>query len=235
MGILTNIFFLLSTSLLIPVMLTLLYALVRCIVLCGQVLAASAARRRTAAGLDNFTRALERGDTRLPPLPERGFVVDALNRLTSVAGNDVLSDKILDDCRLHWQNELERLRGLARLGPACGLMGTLIPLGPALVGLAAGDLQTMSQNLVIAFATTVVGLLIGILAGVLVGVVKRWYQADAVLIAFAAGRLAQLQLAASHSPAGEPTPTDRPIRRDMAETGAKDSPAASAALEVSHA
>jgi biopolymer transport protein ExbB/TolQ len=40
-------------------------------------------------------------------------------------------------------------------------MGTLIPISPALVGLAQGDVQTLSDNLVIAFSTTVVGLLIG--------------------------------------------------------------------------
>jgi hypothetical protein len=61
-----------------------------------------------------------------------------------------------------------------------------------LVGLAAGDLQTLSNNLIIAFATTVVGLLVAIIASTLSGVKKRWYQADAILLGFAADRLAQL-------------------------------------------
>ena len=103
-----------------------------------------------------------------------------------------MAEKAVQDAELAWQSELERLRGLARLGPAMGLMGTLIPLGPALVGLAAGDLEMMSNNLVIAFATTVVGLLVGTLAAVLLGVKKRWYRADAVLVTFAANRLPQL-------------------------------------------
>jgi biopolymer transport protein ExbB/TolQ len=42
-----------------------------------------------------------------------------------------------------------------------GLMGTLIPLGPALQALTKGDLQTMANNLTIAFVTTIIGLLIG--------------------------------------------------------------------------
>ncbi len=57
---------------------------------------------------------------------------------------------------LEWQKRLETLRAYIRNGPALGLMGTLIPLGPALVGLAVGDIQTMSTNLVIAFSTTVI-------------------------------------------------------------------------------
>jgi biopolymer transport protein ExbB/TolQ len=40
-------------------------------------------------------------------------------------------------------------------------MGTLIPLGPALQALTKGDLQTLANNLTIAFVTTVIGLLIG--------------------------------------------------------------------------
>jgi hypothetical protein len=73
-------------------------------------------------------------------------------------------------------------------------MGTLIPLGPALVGLAAGNLQMMSENLVIAFATTVVGLLVGTLAGTIVGTKKRWYRADAALVGFALSRLSRAPL-----------------------------------------
>ena len=40
------------------------------------------------------------------------------------------------------------------LGPILGLMGTLIPMGPALAGLASGDIASMAYNMQIAFATT---------------------------------------------------------------------------------
>ena len=51
-----------------------------------------------------------------------------------------------------------------RIGPALGLMGTLIPLSPALTGLASGNTQTLSHDLRVAFSVTVVGLLIGAVA-----------------------------------------------------------------------
>jgi biopolymer transport protein ExbB/TolQ len=53
---------------------------------------------------------------------------------------------------------------LVRFGPALGLMGTLIPLSPALTGLSNGNTTTLSNNLRIAFSVTVVGLLIGAVA-----------------------------------------------------------------------
>ena len=51
-----------------------------------------------------------------------------------------------------------------RAGPALGLMGTLIPLSPALTGLANGNTAQLSHDLRIAFSVTVVGLLIGAIA-----------------------------------------------------------------------
>ncbi|MEM7740318.1 MAG: MotA/TolQ/ExbB proton channel family protein [Pseudomonadota bacterium] len=58
----------------------------------------------------------------------------------------------------------------ARLGPSLGLMGTLIPLGPGIAAMGAGDFQTLSVAIATAFDTTVLGLAIG-LAGYLIG---RW-------------------------------------------------------------
>lgn len=59
---------------------------------------------------------------------------------------------------------LERTRILVRFGPALGLMGTLIPLSPALAGLADGDVETLTDNLRVAFGVTVAGLLVGAIA-----------------------------------------------------------------------
>ena len=53
---------------------------------------------------------------------------------------------------------------LVRAGPALGLMGTLIPLSPALTGLANGNTASLSHDLRVAFSVTVVGLLIGAVA-----------------------------------------------------------------------
>jgi biopolymer transport protein ExbB/TolQ len=73
---------------------------------------------------------------------------------------------------------LERTRILVRMGPALGLMGTLIPLSPALAGLADGDVATLSENLRVAFSVTVAGLLIGAIAFAISLVRDRLYAQD---------------------------------------------------------
>lgn len=214
MGVLTNIFYLISTSLLIPVMLALLWLLVRVLLFVGRTLREHLGRTAVRDRLADFSRALERGDESLPELPNQGLVAESLAKLRTVADNDVLAEKVVHECQLAWQSELERLRGIARFGPALGLMGTLIPLGPALVGLAAGDLEMMSRNLVIAFATTVIGLLVGTLGVGLLGVKKRWYQADALVVTFAANRLPQLGRCAVESEQFDYEPRVDPIGDD---------------------
>jgi biopolymer transport protein ExbB/TolQ len=57
--------------------------------------------------------------------------------------------------------DVNRMRVSVRLGPLLGLVGTLIPLGPGLMALNEGDIGRLSSQLVVAFSTTVVGLLIG--------------------------------------------------------------------------
>jgi biopolymer transport protein ExbB/TolQ len=73
---------------------------------------------------------------------------------------------------------LERTRILVRMGPALGLMGTLIPLSPALAGLASGDVATLTDNLRVAFSVTVAGLLIGAVAFGISLVRDRLYAQD---------------------------------------------------------
>lgn len=71
--------------------------------------------------------------------------------------------------------ELSTCKTLTKLGPMLGLMGTLIPMGPALVGLAQGDISSMAYNMQVAFATTVVGLFCSA-TGYLIGQIKeRWF------------------------------------------------------------
>ena len=64
----------------------------------------------------------------------------------------------------------------ARVAPMFGLMGTLIPLGPGLIALGEGDAATLSSSLLIAFDTTVAGLISGALSYVVSGIRKGWYE-----------------------------------------------------------
>lgn len=104
---------------------------------------------------------------------------------------------------------LERTRILVRMGPALGLMGTLIPLSPALAGLADGDVATLTQNLRVAFSVTVAGLLVGAVAFAISLVRDRLYAQDFSDVEFAAAGLTAPAPAPPQPPA-HPPPTPAP-------------------------
>ena len=99
--------------------------------------------------------------------------------------------KGLADFDFSSQRRLERTRMLVRFGPALGLMGTLIPLSPALAGLAQGDVESLSENLRVAFSVTVIGLLVGAVAFAISLVRDRLYGQDHSDLEFVAATLAQ--------------------------------------------
>jgi len=65
-----------------------------------------------------------------------------------------------------------------RVGPALGLMGTLIPMGVALASLAQGDMPKMASNMVTAFNATTVGLANGVISYLMSLVKERWVRKD---------------------------------------------------------
>jgi biopolymer transport protein ExbB/TolQ len=79
---------------------------------------------------------------------------------------------------LHLLKLLEPLRITSRVAPMLGLVATMIPMGPALVAVAAGNAQGMAQNLVIAFAAVIVALLAAAITYVVLSVRRRWLLAE---------------------------------------------------------
>jgi len=131
-------------------------------------------------------RALEQGDVPgaaqvLLPSASSAEMAAALTQLVEQRDAPDASDrmaKILADFDLGSLRKLERSRMMVRFGPALGLMGTLIPLSPALEGLAKGNVRLLSDNLRVAFSVTVLGLLIGAIAFAVSLVRDRMYAQD---------------------------------------------------------
>jgi len=86
--------------------------------------------------------------------------------------------KLLQEYEFYTVKRLERTRILVRVGPILGLMGTLIALSPALLGLANGNATRFVDSLTTAFSVTVIGLLIGGIAFVISIVRDRLYSQD---------------------------------------------------------
>ncbi len=74
--------------------------------------------------------------------------------------------------------EVDKIRLVVRIGPSLGLMGTLIPMGTGLAGLAQGNMAQLSSSLILAFTTTVVGLALGITAHFFSVVRQQWVTED---------------------------------------------------------
>lgn len=70
--------------------------------------------------------------------------------------------------------QLENLRVVTRIAPMLGLIATMIPMGPALQALADGNIQGISENLIIAFAAVIWGLVISSITFWPASVKKRW-------------------------------------------------------------
>ncbi len=197
-----QILFEISEALRVPVLVLALVALAVVLVEAGSLL--TELRRRRRRSLWRLEGAIEECRGRIAA----GQPAEALAALMPFAWNTQMEEAlagIVDQCsrpnaemriakRLAEYDyrslrRLERTRILVRMGPALGLMGTLIPLSPALAGLADGDVATLSENLRVAFSVTVAGLLIGAIAFSISLIRDRLYAQDFSDVEFVAASL----------------------------------------------
>ena len=146
----------------------------------GELIAESARRSRDFEALrrvcknSKFREALEE----LSKMNLNRFLREFVEDLKKINPTREDIEKILQDYELKIAKELEIPKILARIGPMLGLMGTLIPLGPALMALSKGNVELLATNLITAFATTVLGLIVGGVGYISSLVKKRWYLQD---------------------------------------------------------
>ena len=190
-----------TTGLLIPTVCLLLVCVVRALLLSGSTIAATLDRRRYASQLDSAfaERSFEGAglsQLRIPPESPLGRTVQDLVELGDAPGQ---VQRILAQLEIAHSRSIGEARLLARVGPMLGLMGTLIPLGPALLGLAEGDLQSLAENMLVACATTVIGLLVGGLGFAVQQTRQRWAAEDLAHAEFAASLVEQEEIHAGQT------------------------------------
>lgn len=86
-----------------------------------------------------------------------------------------LAERLLEEQEARYARILHITELVVKLGPMFGLLGTLIPLGPGIVALGTGDVETLSASLEMAFDTTIAGVISAAVCSVLTGIRKRWY------------------------------------------------------------
>lgn len=95
---------------------------------------------------------------------------------SSATSQRIIAQKILGNEEFRVAKACEKTELIAKMGPLLGLMGTLIPLGPGLVGLGKGDFNMLAQYLIVSFDATIIGIFAGGLAFTISKVRRRWYE-----------------------------------------------------------
>lgn len=192
--LLQSILHLLSTALLYPVIIALLILVVWVLVKSGEFVSEYSLRNRDIKKMEakilDVRQLLEAGKIDesagiLKNSCSSPLVASYARDLSLVIGisgqfshRDSRVEKILQDYELRAMKKLEPTKLAAQVAPMLGLMGTLIPLGPGLIALIEGNFEILARSLIIAFSTTVLGLLVGAIAYAITAVRRRWYFQD---------------------------------------------------------
>ena len=177
---LKTVIYLVSSSLLYPVLFLLVVLLVWLILYSGTFFAEWLERMRLdCSSPESLPDRIKAGQIEYI-LSHR--VKKYVSRLKNVLGSSEVSEEkienLLQDTNLNTWKSLDRLRIFVRVAPGLGLIGTLIPMGTGLAALGQGDMSKLTSDLVIAFTTTVVGLALGLLAFFFYTYKRRWLEED---------------------------------------------------------
>ena len=142
-------------------------------------------RRYFRVAMPRFLRAIDdASDEEVPAVVDAGglllrqkkaLLVLYSNRDLPEEARWALAKKLLGEQSGHYRRIVGRNDTVAKVAPMLGLMGTLIPLGPGIVALGTGEYTTLSDSLLIAFDTTVAGLVAAAVCMVVSKVRKSWY------------------------------------------------------------
>lgn len=197
MNTISDIMFWISTGLLVPVVVLLIGLFFRALILVGSFFGQYAAIRKTDAllreELEKLTPATVGELAVKLPAKSNSLVVGYMLQLLEEGSGEARTRRLLANFEIAADKDLAVSKTLTKLGPILGLMGTLIPMGPALVGLSTGDIASMAYNMQVAFATTVIGLFAGAIGFLTQQVKQRWYLQDMTNLEFVAEVWAEKQ------------------------------------------
>ena len=192
MNYITDILYWISSGLLVPVVLLLIFFFLRSLLLLGGFFSQYLTMRKSGIMLQKEVKQLTANNlsTLAERLPKGKLpVVTCISKMLENRNSPAKVTFLLDEYECMVERELETPKMFTKMGPMLGLMGTLIPMGPALVGLSSGDIASMAYNMQVAFATTVIGLFAGGIGFVVKAVKQRWYGRDMGMLNYIADML----------------------------------------------
>lgn len=179
METISKLLFFVANSLLIPDIIMLLILFGRSLLLLGSFYNQFMIKRANDKALNQKIKAATRESLEeikeSLPRKDNSLFVQYLRDLLTHPANEAYSDFLISGFENEAQKDLAISKILAKMGPILGLIGTLIAMSPALVGLSTGDVSGMAYNMQVVFATTVVGLVISIVGLLTQQIKSRWY------------------------------------------------------------
>ena len=156
MNTISDIMFWISTGLLVPVVVLLIALFFRALLLVGSFFGQYAAIRKTdkliREQMEELTPDNADGLADRLPAKSNSLAVEYMRRILEAQHHGAQVQRLLANFEIAADKDLATSKTLTKLGPILGLMGTLIPMGPALVGLSTGDIASMAYNMQVAFA-----------------------------------------------------------------------------------
>ena len=176
-----------SQSLTIPVLVILLIIVVILIITLGGVISEYTSRKKvsvgtvrdliykinSAASVDELKSIIESAE--IPKSQKKVLTEIASSSALDNNSREALARKLVEYEEEKTDKTLQKTDIITRVGPTLGLMGTLIPMGPGLAALGAGDVNTLAESLTLAFNTTIVGIGSGALCYVIGKIRSGWY------------------------------------------------------------
>ncbi len=188
MNYITDTLYWISTGLLIPVIVLLILLFVTALILIGGFFGQYLSHKKINAivlpqietlscdKLSEFVQSFPKNSSSL--------FTKYISQMVESRNSQAQIDRLLSGFEIEADKDLSISKTLAKMGPILGLMGTLIPMGPALVGLSTGDIASMAYNMQVAFSTTVVGLFSSAVGFITLQIKKRWYLQDMTNLEF---------------------------------------------------
>ena len=172
-----------ANSLLIPDIILLILFFLRALVLLGGTYNGLMLRRRNNQRFNHLIKDLtpdgiENLKESLPQKTDSLYVRYLKDMLDNGKDHEDYTDYLITQYETESVKEVNLSRLLAKLGPVLGLIGTLISMSPALVGLSTGDISGMAYNMQVVFAATVVGLVISAVGLFTLQLKQRWFAQD---------------------------------------------------------
>ncbi|WP_297825733.1 MotA/TolQ/ExbB proton channel family protein [uncultured Methanobrevibacter sp.] len=176
-----------SQSLTIPVLVILLIIVIISIISLGGLIAEYTSRKKVPVGvirdlIYDINSATSTEDlinkiksAKIPKSQKKALIEIANSESLGKDSREALARKLFEFEEEKTFKSLQKTDIITRIGPTLGLMGTLIPMGPGLAALGAGDINTLASSLTVAFNTTIVGIGSGALCYVIGKIRSGWY------------------------------------------------------------